>query len=63
MIVDRIIAVVACAATVVCMIIALLSYLKDKNEKKIKPPTKVSHMDGLLQKMWRRPIVWALPCF
>ncbi len=32
MIVDRIIAVVACAATVVCMIIALLSYLKDKNE-------------------------------
>ena len=32
MMVDRIIAVVACAATVVCMIIALLSYLKDKNE-------------------------------
>ena len=32
MLVDRIIAVVACAATVVCMIIALLSYLKDKNE-------------------------------
>ena len=32
MIVDRIIAVVVCAATVVCMIIALLSYLNDKNE-------------------------------
>ena len=32
MIVDRIIAVGACAATVVCMIIALLSYLNDKNE-------------------------------
>ena len=32
MIVDRIIAVVACAATVVCMIIALLSYLKVKNK-------------------------------
>ena len=32
MIVDRIIAVVACAVTVDCIIIALLSYLKDKNE-------------------------------
>jgi len=26
--IDRIIAIVACAATVVCMIIALLSYIK-----------------------------------
>lgn len=32
MIIDRIIAVVACAATVVCMIIAVLSYKKDKEE-------------------------------
>ena len=32
MIIDRIIAIVACAATVTCMIIALLSYLKDRKE-------------------------------
>lgn len=28
MIIDRIIALVACAATVICMIIAILSYIK-----------------------------------
>jgi len=28
MIIDRIIAVIACAATVICMIIAVLSYLQ-----------------------------------
>ena len=32
MIIDRIIAVVACVATIVCMIIAVLSYLHDRKE-------------------------------
>ena len=31
---DRIVAIISCIATVICMVIALLSYLKDRKSKK-----------------------------
>ena len=50
---DRIIAVVACIATVICTVIAVLSYLHNKDDEKKNAALFDRHGGALLN--WRQP--------
>ena len=43
---ECVIALVTCVATIITTVIAVLSYLKDKKEYNIKPPSVSKMLDG-----------------
>ena len=50
---ECVIALVTCVATIITTVIAVLSYLHDRKEQKIKPPGVSKMLDGFQLKTWR----------
>ena len=51
---ECIIALVTCVATIITTVIAVLSYLHDRKEQKVKPPFRET-VAALFTTLWRRP--------